>query len=183
MKVFLPDIAPQPITIDIVSRSPGRVRLRVSPEHRQPEVMDKLASSLKTIVPEVDRLRSLPSTGSITLYYSPERVDFAGAIATLKSFGIILEEDSPRFPESPTGAPGVRGAMAKLDRQLQQATGGAASLGSIASLVLSLLVLRLLSARAPRLKSLLLWSLLGGYVVESLLLLNPSRERRPSQTP
>jgi hypothetical protein len=44
---------PLPINIQVLSSTPGRIRLRVSPKHRQPEVMAQIVSTLKAFFSEI----------------------------------------------------------------------------------------------------------------------------------
>jgi hypothetical protein len=60
---------PLPINIQVLSSIPGRIRLRVSPKHRQPEVMAQIVSTLKAFFSEIRDVRMNVQTGSITVYY------------------------------------------------------------------------------------------------------------------
>jgi hypothetical protein len=170
MKVLLPDIASQPIEIDIVSNTPGRVRLKVDREHRLPEILTKIATALTTFA-ELDRVRTNINNGSLTIYYNPEKVNFAELISQLHSFGVILDD----LPENITKN---SGAIAGIDRKVKQATEESLDLRSLFTTLLSIFALRQFS-KVPAFRN-LSWFIFAWYIFDSLIEFNRS-EKLPSQ--
>lgn len=168
MKVLLSDIASQPIEIDIISNTPGRLRLRISREHRQIEVMNKIAIALKTWVPQIDRVRTNTNNGSITLYYQPDTVDFTEVFSQLKSFGVIVEDLPETLSQTSLATARFKGAIDSVDRQIQQITNNEIDLKRLISLLLSLFVFRGLFTKNSRFKG-ISWFLLGWYILSNLI--------------
>jgi hypothetical protein len=185
MKVLLSDIASQPIEIDIISNTPGRLRLRIDREHRQVEVMDKIASALKTWVAGIERVRTNANNGSITLYYQPDKVDFAEVFSQLKAFGIIVDDLPETLSQTSLATARFKGAIDSVDRQIQQITNNSLDLKRLVSLLLSLFIFRQLSTKNSRFKG-VSWLLFGWYILNSLIeltnFLETSRSKSQQQT-
>jgi hypothetical protein len=185
MKVLLSDIASQPIEIDIISNTPGRLRLRIVREHRQVEVMDKIASALKTWVAGIERVRTNANNGSITLYYQPDKVDFAEVFSQLKAFGIIVDDLPETLSQTSLATARFKGAIDSVERQIQQITNNSLDLKRLVSLLLSLFIFRQLSTKNSRFKG-VSWLLFGWYILNSLIeltnFLETSRSKSQQQT-
>jgi hypothetical protein len=184
MKVLLPE-ASQPIEIDIVSNTPGRLRLKVDRERRLPEVMEQIVTALKTFA-DFDRVRSNISNGSLTIYYNPEKVDFTEVFSQLHSLGVILDDIPENISQTSvptarlTDAIGLRPgeAIAGLDRKIKQTTEDSIDLRSLATTLFSLFAWRQIS-KVPGLRK-ISWFILAWYIFESLLKFNNRSERSPS---
>ena len=187
MKVLLSDIASQPIEIDIISNTPGRLRLRIDREHRQIEVMNKIASALKTWVADIDRVRTNSNNGSITLYYQPDTVNFAEVFSGLKAFGVIAEDLPETLSQTSLATARFKSAIDSVDRQIQQITNNSLDLKRLVSLLLSLFIFRQLSTKNSRFKG-VSWLLFGWYILSSLIELtnfsetSPAKSQKPTQS-
>ena len=177
MKVLLPE-ASQPIEIDIVSNTPGRLRLKVDREHRSPETMEKIVTALKTFV-AFDRVRSNVSNGSLTIYCNPENVDFAEIFSQLQTFGVIVDDSSENLSKTSAATARLTGAIVGLDQKIKQTTEDSIDLRSLATTLISLFALRQIY-KIPGLRK-ISWLILGWYIFESLLKFNNRSERSPSQ--
>ncbi len=185
MKILLPETS-QPIEIDIVSNTPGRLRLKVDREHRSPETMEKIVTALKTVA-DFDRVRSNVSNASLTIYYNPEKVDFAEIFSQLPAFGVIIDDSDENLSKTSattarlTGVIGLRPgeAIAGLERKIKQTTEDSLDLRSLATTLISLFALRQIS-KIPGLRK-ISWFILAWYIFESLLKFNNRSERSPSQ--
>ena len=62
------ELLPTPIQVEVLSSTPGRVRLRVCPQQREPEMMAQIARSLKEFSSQVYEVRTNPPTGSMTVF-------------------------------------------------------------------------------------------------------------------
>jgi hypothetical protein len=177
MKILLPATAQQ-IEIDIVSNTPGRLRLKVDREHRQPETMEQIVTALKTFA-DFDRVRTNVSNGSLTIYYNREKVDFTKLISQLRAFGVILDDISENISQTSATTNRLIGAIAGLDRKIKQTTEDSLDLRSLATTFVSLFALRQIY-KIPGLRK-ISWFILAWYIFESLLKFNNRSERSPAQ--
>jgi hypothetical protein len=177
MKILLPETAQQ-IEIDIVSNTPGRLRLKIDREHRSPETMEQIVTALKTFA-DFDRVRTNVSNGSLTIYYNREKVDFTKLISQLRAFGVILDDISENISQTSATTNRLTGAIAGLDRKIKQTTEDSLDLRSLATTLFSLLALRQIY-KIPGLRK-ISWFILAWYIFESLLKFNNRSERSPDQ--
>ncbi len=162
---------PLPIHIQILSNTPGRIRLRISPPQRQQSVMNYIASTIKEFLPQIDELRINLRTGSITIYYRGDIDNFAEVINTLEDFGVILNDDVPLGKSQAAAA--IANVFAYLNQRVGQTTHGSVDLRLLFSLLLAVLALRQWLAKGPALKS-APWYVLAWYAFDSFLKLNNS---------
>jgi hypothetical protein len=173
MKVLLPDIASQPIEIDIVSNTPGRVRLKVDHEHRLPEILTKIATALTTFA-ELDRVRTNINNGSLTIYYNPEKVNFAELISQLHSFGVIIDDIPENIANNSSATARLTGAIAGIDRKVKQTTEESLDLRSLFTTLLSIFALRQL-AKVPAFRN-VSWFIFAWYIFNRLIEFNRSEK-------
>jgi len=122
-----PDIDASPIYAELISQTPGRVRLRVAPEYRQFEEMEPLIKILNERL-EIYRVRANIPSGSITIFYAQDYLNFEGIWAILQDLGVTLSQ----LPEQPRrlakgqsdAAASVTDAVTDLNRRVRQATDG-----------------------------------------------------------
>jgi Heavy metal associated domain 2 len=168
---------PLPINIQVLSSTPGRIRLRVSHKQRQPEVMAEIVSTLKAFFSEIDDVRMNVQTGSITVYYDGEIGSFDDILTTLQNLGIIVS-NAPS--EKSQAAESVTNALTYLNHQLEQATNGYIDLRFLFPLLLALLALRQWLSKGSPLKA-SPWYVLAWYAFDSFLTLNTTNEQ-PQQS-
>jgi hypothetical protein len=117
----------------ILSNTPGRLRLRLKPEHRSKQFMSRIQTHL-VAQDGVDRVRLNPDTGSVTIAYDPAQRKAGDLLATLHEFaGLVTsigggEEFSLSTDGTSTTALGIVGVLGDFDRRLSGMTGRALDL-------------------------------------------------------
>jgi hypothetical protein len=179
------DSVPTPIHLQVVSSTPGRIRVRVAHQHREQQAMAKIASAFQGFFPQIDQVRSNAQTGSITISYSGDSDSFTEALTTLQDLGIIVTD--PPMGQS-QAAVAVTSAIASLNQKLNQATAGSVDLRFLFPLFLGVLALRQLLSKSPGLNT-SPWYVLAWYAFDSFTKLNETKDapqstdqkRSPSQ--
>ncbi|MDJ0726206.1 MAG: hypothetical protein QNJ38_13920 [Prochloraceae cyanobacterium] len=173
----VPETGSFPISARLVSQTPGRIRLLVAQEFRQPEQMKRFASALSESI-EIDRLRTNVVNGSITIFYNKERSDLAKISALLGDSGIVLEnifpEKATNLGKSFAAAELIAGA-AQLNQQVKTASNGAIDLRFLIPLGFSALALRQLLVKGLQL-GVIPWYVLGWYAFDSFIKFHYSSE-------
>lgn len=164
-----------PIHVRIVSRTPGRLRLRVDSESCQPEEINKIADCLKDCL-EVCRVRTNIHTGSITVFYPEERTNFNNIRLFLQNLGITLGEIAPKtIAKGPSEAAAeVIGNFSLINQRVKRATDNAIDLRFLVPLGFSFLAVRQLFVRGLLLEN-IPWYVLAWYSFDSFIKLNPTR--------
>lgn len=165
-----------PLPLRVISRTPGRVRLRVPPEHREGETIAQIASTIQVFFPQIHTIRTNIQTGSLTVYYEREQVNFEEILSQLPSFGVIIDEGAKILPETSQPAAKLTSAIAGLNQRVKQTTAGSFDLRFLMPLFLSLLALRQVFSNSPGLKT-APWYILAWYAFDSFLKLNDQAEK------
>jgi hypothetical protein len=139
--------------------------------------MSQVASAIKVFFPQIHRVRTNVQTGSLTVYYEHEQVNFEEMLSQLSSFGVIIDDEARVLPETSQAAANLTRVMAGLNQRVKQATEGTLDLRFLIPLFLSLLALRQLFSKSPRLKT-APWYVLAWYAFDSFLKLNEPTEKR-----
>ncbi|NDJ25257.1 hypothetical protein GS682_27175 [Nostoc sp. B(2019)] len=166
------DSVSTPIHIQVVSSTPGRIRVRVAHQHREQQAMAKIAAALKTFFPQIDQVSSNAQTGSITIYYSGDSDSFTEALTTLQELGIIVT-DVPMGKSQ--AAVALTSAIASLNQRFHQATAGSVDLRFLFPFFLALLAIRQILSKSPGLKT-SPWYVLAWYAFDSFMKLNDTKE-------
>jgi len=161
-----------PIRLHIVSKTPGRIRLRVAPEYRQDHLMNEIKQLLTTLSGEVTQVRTNAQTGSIVIYFTGEISQFENIFSTLSQSGMILN-DIP--VEVTTATSKVTQTISRFNQRINLATEGSVDLRFLFPLILALLALRQLFSKSPRLNT-APWYILAWYAFDSFIKLNSSNE-------
>ena len=173
----VPETGSLPISARSISETPGRIRLLVAQEFRQPEQMKRVASVLSESV-EIERVRTNVVNGSITIFYNKERSDLAKISALLGDSGIILDnifpEKATNLGKSEAAAELIAGAT-QLNQQVKTASNGAFDLRFLIPLGFSALALRQLVVRGVQLGA-IPWYVLGWYAFDSFIKFHYSSE-------
>jgi hypothetical protein len=167
-----------PIRLHVVSKTPGRIRLRVAPEYRQDSTMAEIANALKTFVTSIEKVHTNAQTGSITISFRGETKQLEDAFSNLSQFGVILN-DIP-IAES-TASDKVTAAMAGLNQRVKLATEGSLDLRFLFPLLLALLAVRQMVSKSPRLNT-APWYVLAWYAFDSFMKLNAPQQDTVMQT-
>ncbi|MEA5572683.1 HMA2 domain-containing protein [Calothrix sp. UHCC 0171] len=175
MKLPSLDKLPLPVHIQVLSITPGRIRLKVSHKQRQPEIMAEIVSALKAFFPQIQEVKTNPQIGSITLYYEGEIHSFADILTELNDFGIIVNDTSSISPGKSQAAAAVTSAMGYLNQRVKQTTNDYVDLRVLFSSFLALLALRQWLVKGPSLKA-APWYVLAWYAFDSFMKLNNSSD-------
>jgi hypothetical protein len=159
-----------PIRLHIVSKTQGRIRLRIAPEHRQDEVMTGIKHLIETFLDGIEHIRTNTQTGSVVIYFTGEIAQLEDAFSTLNASGIVLN-DTPT--EKSTAAARLTTAISGLNQRVNLATEGTIDLRFLFPLLLALLALRQLFSKSPRLNT-APWYILAWYAFDSFVKLNSS---------
>jgi hypothetical protein len=184
MEELSQETASAPISFQVVSRTPGRLRLRICRQYRESEKMAEIASILPAFFPQIEEIRSNAQTGSLTVYYAPEAIALEEVLPQLQNFGVVLEDAPKALPETSQAAANLTGVLAALNQRVKQVTAGEVDLRFLVPLFFGLLALRQAFLKSPRLKT-APWYVLAWYAFDSFLKLNrpPTKPAPKKQLP
>ena len=161
---------------EIVSQTPGRVRLRVLPAHRQQQKIIPLVNALKARL-EIYRVRTNIPTGSITVLHGRELLSSQDLLLILQDLKVnlvkITEEPKISVANSASAAAVIKTAT-DLNRQVKTATNQAIDLRFLFPLGLGVLAMRQLVVKGWQLE-LIPWYVLAWYAFDSFIKLNSSK--------
>ena len=163
---------------EIVSQTPGRVRLRLPPRHRQQQKIIPLVKALQARL-EIYRVRTNIPTGSITILHGRELLSSQDLLLILQDLGVNLVEIT-REPRgsiySSASAAAVIKTATGLNRQVKTATNEAIDLRFLFPLSLGVLAMRQLIVKGWQLE-LIPWYVLAWYAFDSFIKLNSIDEQ------
>ncbi|MBD2299553.1 hypothetical protein [Nostoc sp. FACHB-190] len=165
-----------PIYIQIVSQTPGRLRLRISPQNLEQAEIQLTANYLKTFFPQVEQLKVNSQTGSVTFYAADANTDFAEIIDKLQAQGIVIIEIPKEKPQSPSFATSLLG----INEQVKKITKESVDLRVIIPFTVVAIALKRVLPPLARWKTTTLYLLLW-YGLESLVKLSDN-EKSPTDT-
>lgn len=177
MKALLPNDLPLPIPIRIVSRSPGRIRVRVAQTHREPETLTQIATALRSFATEIEQVRTNPATGSLTIYYDRDSGDLENTFVILQELGIIASDVPAKasLTEKSTLATTVTTTMSELNQRVHQLTEGSIDLKSLLPSLLMIFAMRQLFAKGNSPAKIVPWYALAWYAFDSFMKFNASQ--------
>ena len=183
MNGLLPDNIPLPIPVRALSSTPGRVRVRVGRDYREPEILTEIASALQSFATEISRVKANPTTGSLTIYYDPGIGDFANTFVTLQDLGVITNEQSPpsATPDRSTVATNITGVLSQWNQKVNQFTEGSIDLKSLIPFLLGSWALRQFFKGTAGTKF-VPWYALAWYAFDMFVKFNKSSEVRGSSS-
>jgi hypothetical protein len=181
MKALLPTDLPLPIPLRIISRSSGRVRVRVAQTHREPEIMAQIADAMTSFVAEIEQIRTNPSTGSLTICYDHDNGNLEDTFVTLQELGIIVNDvpANTLSTENSVFATTVTTTMAELNQRVHQLTEGSIDLKSLVPSVLVIFALRQLFAKGNSPIKIVPWYALAWYAFDAFMKFNTSQAEVP----
>lgn len=166
------------LTAVIVSQTPGRIRLRVPPPHRQQQKIAPVVNALKACL-EIYRVKTNIPTGSITILHGRELLSSQDLRIILQDLGVklveITRESRVSVSSSSSAAAEVIQAATNLNQQVKTATNDAIDLRFLFPLSLGALAMRQLILRGWQLE-LIPWYVLAWYAFDSFLKLNSINE-------
>ncbi|WP_242056584.1 MULTISPECIES: hypothetical protein [unclassified Nostoc] len=90
MQQFSPDKSSMPIQLQIISNTPGRLRLKIPSQYQGNQELMAMAGSLNSLFPQIEKVKTNLQTGSITIYYSGGSESLTDAVSKLEALGITL---------------------------------------------------------------------------------------------
>src|SRR5438105_4199576 len=113
----------------VVSNTPGRLRVRVHRQHRDPHLMHRVHAQL-TAHPHIKTVYANPSSGSVLVHYDPHAHSFDAILAALHDLGVIVgdvvrSEEVKLVTEAgqSKAATSVLDALGDLDSRVAHLTG------------------------------------------------------------
>jgi heavy-metal-associated domain-containing protein len=112
----------------VVSDTPGRLRVRLHPSARSTTVMHRLQEHVED-KPGIDSVETKSSTGSLLVQYDPNRWSIPELLDLLYEAGLVLHdvltEETPELPAASHSdtAVGIINTTDRLDRKLSMLTG------------------------------------------------------------
>jgi Heavy metal associated domain 2 len=171
MNNFPPQKLPEPIQLQIVSNTPGRLRLKIPSQYQQHQEIMDMATSLKSFFPQIEAVKTNMQVGSITIYYSGSSESFADALSKLQALGITLVNAPAKQLQSAT----LSQALSNVSQQVKQATKDTIDLRSLLPFMIVAFAMKRLLPQLTRWQSTVL-SLLLWYALESLVKMSDDRE-------
>jgi hypothetical protein len=167
-----------PVYAQIVSQTPGRIRLRVHHPHRQKHKLEPITDALKKKV-EIYRVKTNVPNGSITVMHGRELLSDENIRAILRDLGIIFAEITEEIPIQLDGnssaAAGITKATTDLNQRVKKITKGAIDLRFIMPFSFAVLALRQLWLKGLQFEA-IPWYVLAWYSFDSFIKLNQSEE-------
>ncbi|HLO88354.1 MAG TPA: hypothetical protein VK203_25575 [Nostocaceae cyanobacterium] len=163
------------IDTKIISRTPGRLRLRVAPSDRQPERMQRISSILESR-PNISRVKTNLHQGSIVINHIATEDSLADVLTTLGDLGIIFAEITQGKTET---ASTISSALLDLNQRMFRASGGVADLRLLFPLGMGILSVRQLILKGWQLE-LIPWYVLAWYAFDSFIKLNINHQAAAS---
>ena len=163
----------------IISQTPGRLRLRVTPPHRQQQKIAPIVKALKARL-EIYRVKTNILSGSITVLHGSELLSSQDMCIVLQDLGVNLIEvtQEPRIAVSSSSgaAAEVIKTATDLNQRVKTATNDALDLRFLLPLGLGVLAFRQLIVKGWQLE-LIPWYVLAWYAFDSFLKLNSTDEQ------
>ncbi|MBD2493404.1 HMA2 domain-containing protein [Nostoc sp. FACHB-280] len=161
-----------PIYIQVVSQTPGRLRLRISPQNPEQAEIQLTANYLKTFFPQVEQLKVNSQTGSVT-FYADTDTNFPEILDKLQTQGIIILE----LPREKTQSVNFTTSLSALNEQVKKITKESVDLRIIIPFTVVAIALQRILPPLARWKTTTLYLLLW-YGLESLVKLS-DQEKPP----
>jgi hypothetical protein len=173
-----------PVYAQVVSQTPGRIRLRVHHPHRHKHKLEPIADALKKRV-EIYRVKTHIPNGSITVHHGRELLSGEDIRAILQDLGIIFAEITEEIPLPLNGkssaAAGITKATTDLNQRVNKITRGAVDLRFIMPFTFAVLAWRQLWLKGLQFET-IPWYVLAWYAFDSFIKLNESGESSSTQS-
>lgn len=163
-----------PTSVQVVSSTPGRLRLRVAPAQRQLANMERICKALQAHS-QVDRLKTNIHHGSITISHTALGGGLENIYAVLKDLGVVFAETTTPIGDRSIAATGVANAAVDLNQRVARASNGAIDLRFLFPLGLGLLSIRQLAIKGLQLE-IIPWYVLAWYAFDSFIKLHDTNQ-------
>ncbi len=158
----------------IVSQTPGRVRLRVFPGYRKQQKITPIANALKARL-EIYQVKTNIPSGSITVLHGRELLSSQDMLLVLQDLGVNLikvsQEPIRSGASSSNAAAEVIKTATDLNRQVKIASNNTVDLRFLFPLGLGMLAMRQLIVKGWQLE-LIPWYVLAWYALDSFIKIN-----------
>lgn len=171
MKQFPPHTLSTPIQLQIVSNTPGRLRLKIPSQYEEHQEIMEMATSLKSLFPQIEEVKTNMRSRSITIYYSGGSESFADALSKLQALGITLV-NTPAKKLQPAR---LTQTLSNFNQQIKQATKDTVDLRSLLSFTIIAFAIKRLLPQLARWQSTVVYLLLW-YALESLVKMNDNHQ-------
>ncbi|MFB2771578.1 HMA2 domain-containing protein [Pelatocladus sp. BLCC-F211] len=171
MNKFPPHKLSTPIQLQIVSNTPGRLRLKIPSQDQEHQEIMEMATSLKSLFPQVEKVKTNLQASSITIYYSGGSESFADALSKLQALGITLVNAPAKKLQPAT----LTQTLSNFNQQIKQATKDTVDLRSLLSFTVIAFAIKRLLPQLARWQSTVLYLLLW-YALESLVKMSDNQE-------
>ena len=158
----------------IVSQTPGRIRLRVLPAQRQPQKITPIVNALKARL-EIYRVKQNISSGSITVLHGRELLSSQDICTILQDLGVTFREITPEPISSVTNSSSATAVIitaTDLNRRVKTVSKDAIDLRFLFPLGLGVLAVRQLIVKGWQVE-LIPWYVLAWYAFDSFIKLHP----------
>ncbi|NEP01756.1 MAG: hypothetical protein F6K58_24495 [Symploca sp. SIO2E9] len=173
-----------PIHACIVSLTPGRLRFRLTHQHRQPDKIEGIARTLTERL-EIYRVRANADTGSITVFYAQEHLNFDDVCGILQDLGVMLldvsEGGSTDIKGKSEAAAGIMSAVTDWNQRVARATDSAVDLRFLIPVAFGMLSVRQFIAKGLMLEA-IPWYVLAWYAFDSFIKLHYTSEPQSHKT-
>ena len=162
----------------IVSQTPGRVRLRVTPVHRQQQKITPIVNALKARL-EIYRVKTNIPSGSITILHGRELLTSQDMCTVLQDLGVNLVEvtQEPRISVSSSlSAAAIIKTATGLNQRVKTVTNDTVDLRFLLPLSFGVLAVRQLIVKGWQLE-IIPWYVLAWYAFDSFIKLNSTNEQ------
>jgi len=158
----------KPISTKIISDTPGRLRLRIAPSHRQVGEIQRIVKMLDA-QPNISQVKTNIQNGSIVIHHERNDESWENVVATLKDIGIIFADITTESHSE--AAATVANAVFDLNDRVEKVTNGTVDLRIIFPLSLAMLSIRQLLKQGLRLE-IIPWYVLAWYAFDSFIKLH-----------
>ncbi|NEO29659.1 MAG: hypothetical protein F6K36_04255 [Symploca sp. SIO3C6] len=173
-----------PIHAYTVSKTPGRLRFRLTHKHRQPDKIEGIIRALKERL-EIYRARANGDTGSITLFYAQEHLNFGDICAILRDLGVMLLDVSDRELVDTRGkseaAAGIMSIVTDWNQRVARATDSTVDLRFLIPVAFGMLSVRQFIAKGLMLEA-IPWYVLAWYAFDSFIKLHYTSDPHSKKT-
>ncbi|AFY45923.1 HMA2 domain-containing protein [Nostoc sp. PCC 7107] len=165
----------QPISTKIISDTPGRLRLRIAPSHRQTGEIRRIVKILDS-QPNISQVNTNIQNGSIVIHHDRNDESWQNVLATLKDIGIIFADVTNESHSD--AAATIANAVYDLNDRVEKATNNVVDIRFIFPLALGCLSVRQLLVKGLQLE-IIPWYVLAWYTFDSFIKLHGTSKPQP----
>ena len=162
------------IRAEILSQTPGRIRIKVASSPHQIEQIDLIVVDLKNQL-EIERVRTNFHSGTITIFYNPQSINAVNILNRLTNLGLVfsdkLKKSSSYSPQYSIATVEVTKVTKNLNQRIRHTTKGLVDLSFLIPLSFGLLAWRQLMVKGWQLE-IIPWYVLAWYAFDSFIKLH-----------